>query len=752
VRKTISPKAASRAALLFVLLSPAWPRAQELPRTYPPEAAPPADATVLPGKKAAEKGAFASAPQEDAAKKDDVIEVRVVGKNDDALQKIPGSGTLISAKEVRRAVPADSGEVLRRVPGLHVRPEEGMGMRLNVGLRGLDPTRSRQVLVLEDGMPVSINPYGEPDLYYSTPVDRIRAVEVVKGSGSILFGPQTIGGVINFVTLAPPDKPEWTLDAQYGQRDYLKLLGNYGGAVGDARYVLQVVHRQGTGFRNIGFDTTDFMGKVSIPTGDRSEATVKLAVYDEFSRSTYVGLTRSMYELDPRSPSIAPTDGFYVRRYDATLTHEYRISQLTRLRTFVYGYITNRAWRRQNFDREEQPDVAYQRIVGDRNTPGGAIYFRDTATTRDRRYEVLGIEPRLEHRFATGTVRHTLTVGTRLHVETAVRKQFLDEFPTSNAGDLQNDEYHRTYAYAAYVQDRLAFRDDLLVTPGLRMEYAASMRQIRRSDTDGPPRDVSIRGDSDSLAFMPGIGLVYGSPKLHVFGGVNVGYSPPRVASAITANGKDANLDAEQSTNYEVGVRLGKPTWLRAELSAFVMNFRNQIVTGTLASGQQSELVNGGATLHRGAEGALTVGLGQALGLPLTLDVTARYTFSRATFHGGRFDGNRLPYAPLHTASATLDVDHKSGFSGQIAWTMVTDQFADENNTIAVDPTGRIGIMPGYQLLDFNVRYRHERTGLGALITVKNALDQVFVASRLPDGIQTGGFRQVNVGLRWDPR
>ncbi|MDI3288647.1 TonB-dependent receptor [Polyangium sp. 15x6] len=726
---------------------PAPPAPEAAPNEAPAKAEAAPDAAPAPpkeGETVAEAQAKPSPPE--------VIEVSVLGRSDDALQKVPGSGTLIGAKEIRRAMPAETGEILRRVPGLVVRPEEGLGLRLNVGMRGLDPTRSRQVLILEDGMPVAINPYGEPDLYYSTPVERIRAVEVVKGSGSILFGPQTIGGVVNFLTALPPDKPEWSLEAQAGQRNYFKLSGLYGGAAGDARYVLQFTRKQGDGFRNIEFHATDFMGKIAFPTSARGEATFKIAVYDEFSRSTYVGLTRRMFELDPRTPSIAPHDGFNVRRYDASLTHEYRFSEATRLRTFIYGYITDRDWRRQNYDRDAKPDVTYERIVGDASVSGAAIYFRNTSMVRDRDYQVLGIEPRVEHRFETGRVRHTITAGARAHVETADRKQFQGEIVNTAAGNLQDREHHRTFAIAAYAQDRLAFRDDLLVTPGVRVEYAANLRSVDRTAETGTSRDVTNRGTSDSLAVMPGIGMVYGTPKLNFFGGVHVGYAPPRVSSAISPGGQDAQLDAEESTNYEIGVRLAKLKWIRAEVTGFVMSFRNQIVTGSEASGQQSELANGGRTLHRGAEAQVTVGVGQALSLPLTIDLTGRYTFSVSTFRGGPFDGNRLPYAPLHTANATLDVEHRIGLGGQVAWSYLSDQFADEYNTVLVDPTGRLGVVPAYHLVDVSLRYRHAKTGLGALLTVKNALDQVFVATRLPDGIQTGGFRQVNVGLRWDHR
>src|SRR5262245_65397642 len=93
-------------------------------------------------------------------------EVRVIGDKADALQKIPGSGTLVTAKEIERAQPYDMAEMLRRVPGLNVRQEEGGGLRLDIGVRGLDPGRARRTLILEDGIPVAINPYAEADLYY----------------------------------------------------------------------------------------------------------------------------------------------------------------------------------------------------------------------------------------------------------------------------------------------------------------------------------------------------------------------------------------------------------------------------------------------------------------------------------------------------------------------------------------------------------------------------------------------------------
>ena len=155
--------------------------------------------------------------------------IEVVGVAEDVLVEIPGSVYSISKEELAASKPVDANEVLRRVPGLLVREDSGpAAMRLNVGVRGLNPDRSRQVLMLEDGLPIALAPYGEPEMYYSPPIDRMSRVEVLKGSGQIAYGPQTIGGVINFVTPDPPQRFHGDFDVEGGQRGLFFAQGSLG--------------------------------------------------------------------------------------------------------------------------------------------------------------------------------------------------------------------------------------------------------------------------------------------------------------------------------------------------------------------------------------------------------------------------------------------------------------------------------------------------------------------------------------------
>ncbi|MBZ2176529.1 MAG: TonB-dependent receptor plug domain-containing protein, partial [Acidobacteria bacterium] len=104
------------------------------------------------------------------------------------LQRLPGSADLLSAELLRQSNVMTTEEALRKVPGVHARGEDAFGLRPNIGVRGLSPTRSTKLLLLEDGLPLSYAPYGDNASYYHPPIDRFDSVEVLKGGEQILFG------------------------------------------------------------------------------------------------------------------------------------------------------------------------------------------------------------------------------------------------------------------------------------------------------------------------------------------------------------------------------------------------------------------------------------------------------------------------------------------------------------------------------------------------------------------------------------
>jgi len=679
----------------------------------------------------------------------ETAEVRVIGSRADALQRVPGSGTIISQKDLERAQPVDTAEMLRRVPGVQVRQEYGGGNRIDISIRGLEGGRSRRVLMLEDGLPMALNPYSEPDMYFAPVIERYRAIEVVKGSGNILFGPQTLAGTINFLTLAPPESQRGAVDVDVGTYGYVRALASYGDRIGDVRYVVQALHRRGEGFRDLPFDSTNVLGKIAFPTGQDGNAVVKVGYHRDDAASDDIGLTSAMYAAEPRRRALSPASHLVLDRYDASVTHEQRFSPDTKLKTLAYAYRTDRIWRRQEYTRNALPGQSYAYIAGDTTVRQGAIYFLDANAVLDRSYDVMGLEPRFEHRMKTGPVAHTLDFGGRVLRETAHYQQRSGSYAETYAGSLDFEEKHAGTAFAAYIQDRIAFRDDLIVTPGIRFEYLSFRRTVLRQLAAGGARDVYLEGDKNVHGIIPGIGMVYGKKTFNVFGGMHVGFAPPRVTSAINTLGVSSDVGADESINYELGTRTSPVRWTRLEVTGFNSNFSNQVIVATGASGE-NVLTDAGATNLYGVESAALVSFDKALEWKTVVELGARYTYARSTFRYGPNRGNFLPYAPEHALNTNFDVEHPSGFGGQIAWSFTGRQFADAENTVAENATGLVGRIDARHIVDATVHYRHKPSGLTFRLSAKNLLDADYIIARRPEGIFAGGFRQVLLGVRWN--
>ena len=679
-------------------------------------------------------------------------QIDVIGEDISILKEIPGSAALVTEEQLQVSRPLDANEVLRRLPGVHIREDSGpVGMRLNIGIRGLNPDRSRQVLVLEDGLPVALAPYGEPEMYYSPPIDRMRRVEVLKGSGSILHGPQTIGGVLNFITPDPPAKPQGSLDFVTGQRGLFVGKASYGGSIGRVGGLLTVLRKQGDGFRDLFFDISDVTAKFHVPVAERHTVGIKLNFYDEKSNSTYLGLTQSQFDQNP-SGNVVPNDRLFVRRYLGSLYHQAVLSERAVLNTSLFAYTTTRNWRRQDFDRAKVAGRNYLGVFGDESIPGGAVFLRDSNLSRDRSFEVVGLETRLAREHALFGIRGKFDGGARYIYERAHDQQVQGATRDSAGSVIRDDEYRPGRALSLFFQQRLFFGERATVTPGLRLEKYGFERRILRARVGGVPSDVNIRGKDDVFGVIPGLGATFLlTDRVTTFFGVHRGFAPPRVKDAISNSGNSVRLDAELSWNYEVGLRLAPHRGFSTEATFFTLDFENQIIPASQSGGATSSLVNAGETLHRGLELQAGLDVGQLWNWKSSLQVEASYTYLPvASFSNGIFRGNRLPYAPEDSFSLVVSFRHPNWFGIQLDGTFAGNQFADNRQTVAPSANGEIGLIPSAMLwnLSFDMERSRERYSIQPFFSIKNLTNKLYISSRAPQGIQPGLFRQANVGVR----
>jgi Fe(3+) dicitrate transport protein len=693
----------------------------------------------------------------------EVPQVTIIATRDRLFTKIPGSVGFVSQRELKLLNPISGNEAFRRIAGVHVVEEEGAGLRTNIGIRGLDPDRSRNVLILEDGIPVALNPYGEPDSYYTPQIDRMQGVEVLKGSGQILYGPRTIGGVVNYITANPPADEQLRIKMQGGENGYFSSLLGYGNTFGNAGVQINYLRKQADDLGMSEFRINDLTGKMLFSLSEASKIAVKFGIYRETSNSTYVGITQSIFDEGEQDfLRIAPDDRLNLERNSFSITHDYRINPNLNLQTQAYAYNTTRNWRRQDFSYNPNASNQTGVIWGDTSIPGGAIYMRNGTGNRNRRFEVAGFEQRINYSFNLGSLENELTAGYRYLYEKGYEQRINGSFPTAESGELVTDEDRTGNAFSTFVQNKTKINDKLTIDLGLRAEFYGFEREVFRNSFSGVVRDTSLVNNSSVSQIIPGLGFNYKiNPNFNLFGGLHRGFAPPRVKDAINAVGVVLQLEAEKSWNYELGFRTVITKGLYTEFTGFILDFSNQIIPISESSGGAGTgLINGGETTHKGLETSINFDLSEVKSVKYNLMVDVSATYQKAEFNGDRFQniqgelrnisGNRTPYAPQLLLSSAITIESPFGLSARITNTFVGDQFTDPANTTLPSANGRIGKISEYLLTDLVLIYQLPKVEqLRFNATVKNLTDQRFIASRRPEGIRVGLPRFVSLGIDW---
>jgi Fe(3+) dicitrate transport protein len=686
-------------------------------------------------------------------------QIEIIGEKAGLFTDVPGSLALIRPRDIKNLAPITGNELLRKVPGLNIVDEEGAGLRINIGIRGLDPDRSRNVLMLEDGIPVALNPYGEPEMYFTPTIDKMSRIEVLKGSGQILFGPQTIGGVVNLITADPTATPETTFRLRAGQGGFLSTYLGHGNTVGKAGYYVSVLHKRADQIGNTWFNLTDISAKFKYQVSEKSRFGVKLNLYDEFSNSTYIGLTQTMYDQGGQDfVQMAPGDRLPVRRYAASVTHEYDFQPHIRLQTTAFAYTTTRNWVRQDFSASATAANRTGVVWGNPAIPGGAIYMQRTSGNRNRQFEVAGIEPRLTVEHGLFGQQNTLQTGVRLLYERAFEQFVIGNKPDALAGTIRDNEVRTGYAFSAYAQHQTLLGERWNASLGVRMENFDYERNIMRGRFGGVVRDTSVIASSNTFALIPGAGINYtASEQITLFAGVHKGFAPPRTKDAITAEGMPLDIEAEISTNYELGLRAQAGKFLALEATAFYMDFVNQIIPVSQSSGNQNAtgLVNGGRTRHQGIEAGAVADLAKVLNSrhSFTLEASATYVYSEYSAdrfvgtEGTNIKGNKLPYAPELILWASAGAELSNGIGARLTWNYTGEHFSDELNSVQAAANGRTGLIDARHLIDANVFYNIKKWNASFNVAVKNLTNERYIASRRPQGIRVGLPRFITVGF-----
>lgn len=694
-----------------------------------------------------------------------------------ARRRVAGSAHVVDDEALERLEYDDAHQILKRVPGVYLRDEDGYGLRPNIGLRGASSDRSSKITLLEDGVPLAPAPYSAPAAYYFPLSTRLVGVEVFKGPASIRHGPQTIGGAINLRTRRIPWGADAGLDLAVGAYESSKAHAFVGYGDEHVGILLEGIQLGSGGFKQLdgggptGFRRNDVMLKARVSTSPlatfQHALELKLGYGDEDSHETYLGLSDDDFAQSPyRRYRASALDHMQWHRTQAQLRYTFVWDELD-VQVVAYRHDFHRAWRKLNRFRAG-PDLAYvlahpksgqsaayhQVLTGELDSlgPEQALLIG----TNDRTFVSQGVQATARLGVRTWFLEHLLEVGARLHEDHIDRLHTEDSFlmqsgtlvPESRPTQVNVDARASALAGALYVTDEVRF-GDLIVAPGLRLELIRTQADDHQSAEATPGLfEDPVGGGTWHGAWLPGVGASWQPLSfLSVLAGVHKGFSP-------VSPGQSAEVLPEEAWSYEAGMRLFSGE-NEAELIGFLSHYGNITGECTLSSGcSDDELYqqfNGGQALVYGLE-AMARQSTTLFGVTLNADLVYTLTLSRfltsfeshSPLFGSVEEGDELPYVPLHQGSLLLgarwrdlDVAAVGSFVGAMRDVPGQGELAPGEGTDAaflLDATASYGVWPGGRLY----------------VRADNLLGQEYVAARRPFGARPGKPRSFFVGYKHD--
>lgn len=604
-----------------------------------------------------------------------------------------GSRSVVTEAQLLESGALNLEDAMRTVPSITVLDETGTGILPNIGVRGLNPLRSERVQVLQDGYPIAIGPYNNIGLsLFPITLQSVQTIDVVRGGAAVHYGPNNVGGVLNFITRPIPFDFAQTL------REKVTVAGANGNVLTDTYYQMggfvsdqlglqmQVNALRGDGFRDHSdTEVNNVILDADYFPNDSQQLSVQWQYY-EVAAQLPGALSPQAYGQD-RGQSQRPYDRFAADMLRGTLTW-----------TYTPDNDTEFAWR--NFAHRADRTFFFGQDLS------GAGHWADPASDAThvadspRLFTVVGTEPRLTRRSGA----HTFTVGARFIKEDVEFDVNRNEIATG-ARSVARDWSFTTEATAAYVSDTIrSLGNALAITPGIRYE------RIDMHYRNGVSGAIDTNNASELL---PGITVGYAATE-HWFVFANTQRSLVPVQTAqVTREGDVAN---ETAWNYELGARVQITPELLSSATLFRIEYEDQIQFNR----DTSRFENLGETQHQGVEVQTDWQVSEHA------DVRFGYTYLDTEQLSGDNLSNDLPNAPRHHLSISGDY-RRQQWNFSFTGLYVSDSFSDAANTVQETSNGSAGKLPAYALVNARIGRNialSEGNALTVSLAVNNLLDE----------------------------
>ncbi len=680
-----------------------------------------------------------------------LAEITLVGRNTKAdIHFLPEIvGTQINAGKKNSLIVMDNvqgnvvtntmRQVMAKVPGIQIWENDPSGIQIGIAARGLSPNRSWEFNLRQNGYDISSDPFGYPEAYYTPQLNSVQRIQVVRGAGSLQYGPQ-FGGMVNFTMKNGSDinKPfQFETQQTAGSFGLFNTYNAVGGETNKAHYYAFWDRRNGNGSRpNSNFTVNTAFGSFTW------NATKKLKIGIEYTHFDYKskqpgGITDSMFNSN-HLQSVRSRNWFEVKWNILALNADYTINEKSRINVKLFG------------------------MVGDRNSIGflQTPNVKDTINTSTQQYinrrvdadqyRNAGAELRYINEYKIGKLKNTIAAGARYFNGNTNRLQngkgdTGSDFNFNTSVPFTADLDFNTTNIAAFAENIIHAGKRLIIIPGIRYESIRNSANGRLNfNSNGTENKITNQSRSRNF-LLAGLGAEYHISNTEIYANYSQAYRPVLFADIVagpTTDVIDENLKDAKGYNIDLGWRGTVKEFLFFDVSAFYLLYNNRIglLTQQRTDGSFYNLrTNVGNSASKGAEVLIEFSpvkafieksnFGNITLFASLAFIDAHYgNFRIVTRQGNNLvestiKNNRVENAPERILRTGITYTHKK-ITVTVQYNYVSNAFSDANNTLTPVSTGVNGLIPSYEVVDAAATYKFNdrffiKTGLNNMLNEK---------------------------------
>ncbi len=625
-------------------------------------------------------------------------------------------------------------QIFAKVPGVSVWEMDGTGNQVSIATRGLNPHRSWEMNVRQNGNVINSDLFGYPESHYNPPAEAVQKIELIRGSGALQYGPQ-FGGMLNYVLKEADTTKKIGFETQQstGSFGLFSSFNSIGGKVNKLTYYGYYNFRRSEGWReNSDYHFSAWHAGFNYAFSKKVNLGASLS-HMEYVNHFAAGLTDSMFREDPRQ-SNRPRNYFNPTIYLPAIHLEIQASKNTLITASTSAI----------FGQRNSVQFITLPIYNDTINPVTNEY-NPRQVDRDY-YHSYSAEVRLRQDYNLLGNKSHLVTGVRYGNSKTYRRQKGEgttgtDFDLSITNDYKVDLTFKTLNYAFFAENVFTLTKKLSVTPGFRFDYISTdlTGEITAFDTPAVPFDLQRQFP------LFGIGAQYNlNAHINAYANFTQAYRPVLHSDILPSSPldrTDSNLEDARGNNSEIGIRGTLKNVLQWDVNYFRLQYNDRI--GTLIKNEGSETyfykTNIGDMLNEGMEAYIEFHPFNLINnkskyLNLSLFTSTAYNsahYTKGSITSGEQNisiaGNSVENVPQWISRNGINYSYE-GLSAGLQGSYVSKSCSDALNTLS-SANGVNGVIPSYFLLDFNFTYKFNKK-YNVKFSLNNLTDKKYFTRR----------------------